>query len=191
MYFAGNIECYKNWQKSDICLLVIWVIPFPAAVIAGYYILKENKINTWIFMTCVTFPLLIIVNFMPMKDSNFNVKIKNIGEREMSINKNLENIFEEPYRKNCFWWEAWTLYEQLILACIATFLIDPVNRLWCLKLALLLFLLFHNFAKSCKLSMKILFNLDVLLYICLCFNLVSNMIRAIVYIYSLPLSQDP
>ena len=52
-------------------------------------------------MTCVTFPLLIIVNFMPMKDSNFNVKIKNIGEREMSINKNLESIFEEPYRKNC------------------------------------------------------------------------------------------
>lgn len=49
-------------------------------------------------MTCVTFPLLIIVNFMPMKDSNFNVKINNRGEREMILNKNLENIFEEPYR---------------------------------------------------------------------------------------------
>ena len=46
MYFAGNIESYKNWQKLDICLLMIWVIPFPAAVIAGYYILKKNKINT-------------------------------------------------------------------------------------------------------------------------------------------------
>lgn len=140
MYFAGNIGSYKNWQKLDICLLMIWVIPFPAAVIAGYYILKENKINTWIFMTCVTFPLLIIVNFMPMKDSNFNVKIKNIGEREMSINKNLENIFEEPYRKNCFWWEAFLVFLRLIVACIATFLIDSVNRLCCLTPVLVVFI---------------------------------------------------
>lgn len=39
--------------------------------------------------------------------------------------------------------------------------------------------------------MKILFHLDILSYICLCFNLVSNIIRAIVYVYSLPSSQYP
>ena len=191
LYFAGDVECYKSWQKLDIWFLVIWVIPFPTAVIAGYYLLKENKISNWIFMACVTFPPLTIVIFMAMKYSNFNVKINSKGEHEKSIKKSLENIFEEPYRKNYFWWEAWALYEWLIVACIATFLIDPVTRLCCLTPILLLFLWFHNWAKPYKLSMKILFHLDVLSYICLCFNLVSNMIRAIVYIYSLPLTQDP
>ena len=191
LYFAGDVECYKYWQKLDICFLVIWVIPFPAAVIAGYYLLRKNKISVWIFMACVTFPPLIIVIFIAVKYSNFNVNIKSKGKHEGSINESLENIFEEPYRKNYFWWEAWTLYERLIVAGIATFLIDPVIRLCSLTPVLMVFLWFHNWAKPYKPLMKILFHLDVFSYICLCFNLVSNMIRAIVYIYSLPLSQYP
>ena len=55
----------------------------------------------------------------------------------------------------------------------------------------LLYLWFYNWAKPYKPSMKILFHLDILSYICLCFNLVSNIIRAIVYVYSLPSSQYP
>ena len=191
LYFAGDVECYKNWQKLDICFLVIWIIPFPAAVIAGYCLLKKNKISAWIFMTCVTFPPLIIVIFIAIKYSTFIVKVKSKGEHEGSINRSLQDIFEEPYLKKYFWWEAWTLYERLIVACIATFLIDPVIRLCSLAPVFLLFLWFHHWAKPYKSSMKILFHLDVLSYICLCFNLVSNMIRAIAYIYSLPLSQYP
>ena len=191
LYFAGDVECYKYWQKLDICFLVIWVIPFPAAVITGYYLLSKNKISVWIFMACVTFPPLIIVIFIAVKYSNFNVNIKSKGKHEGSINESLENIFEEPYRKKYFWWEAWILYERLIVACIATFLIDPVIRLCSLTPVLMVFLWFHNWAKPYKPTMKILFHLDILSYLCLCFSLVSNMIRAIVYIYSLPLSQDP
>ena len=50
------------------------------------------------------------------------------GEHEGNINTSLENIFEEPYREKYFWWEAWIPYERLIVACITTFLIDPVTR---------------------------------------------------------------
>ena len=191
LYFAGDIKCYRYWQKLDICFLIFWVIPFPAAVMVGYYLLKRNKISVWIFMTCVTFPPLIIAICMIVKCSNFSLKIKSKGEHEGNINKSLENIFEEPYSEKYFWWETWTLYERLIVACIATFLIDPVIRLCSLTPVLLLFLWFHNWAKPHKPSMKILFHLDVLSYICLCFSLVANMIRAIVYIYSLPLTQYP
>ena len=191
LYFAGDVECYKNWQKLDICFLVIWVIPFPVAVIAGYYLLKKNKISAWTFMACVTFPPMIIVIFIAIKYFNFNVKVKSKGEHDGSINRSLQDIFEEPYEKKYFWWEAWILYERLIVACVATFLIDPVIRLCSLTPVLMVFLWFHNWAKPYKPLMKILFHLDVFSYICLCFNLVSNMIRAIVYIYSLPLSQYP
>ena len=191
LYFAGDVDCYKYWQKLDICFLVVWVLPFPAAVVAGYYLLKKNKISAWIFMACFTFPPFKIIVFLTIRYSNFNFKIQSKGEDDKSINSRLEDIFEEPYRKNYFWWEAWALYERLIVACIATFLIDPVTRLYSLTPVFLLFLWFHNWAKPYKPSMKILFDLDILSYICLCFNLVSNMIRAVVYIYSLPSSQYP
>ena len=186
LYFAGDVDCYKYWQKLDICFLVVWIIPFPAAVVTGYYLLKKNKISAWIFMVCFTFPPMTIIVFLTIRYSNFNVKIKSKGEDEENINSRLKDIFEEPYRKNYFWWEAWTLYERLIVACIVTFSTDPVIRLYSLTPVLVLFLWFHNWAKPYKPSMKILFNLDILSYICLCFNLVSNMIRAVVYIYSLP-----
>ena len=128
---------------------------------------------------------------MIVKCSNFNLKIRSKGEHEGNINTSLENIFEEPYRKKYIWWEAWIPYERMIVACITTFLIDPVTRLCSLTPVLLLFLWLHNWAKPYKPSMNIIFHLDVLSHICLCFSLISNMIRAIVYIYSLPLSQYP
>lgn len=39
--------------------------------------------------------------------------------------------------------------------------------------------------------MKILLQVDIGSYICLCLSLVVNMVRGIVYIYSLPSSQYP
>lgn len=84
-------------------------------------------------MAWFTYPPLIIIVFLAMRYSNFNVKINSKGEDEVSINSRLKDIFEKPYRKNYFWWEAWTLYERLIVACIATFFTDPVIRLYSLN----------------------------------------------------------
>ena len=190
-YIAGDIKCYRYWQQLDICFLLFWVIPFPAAVMVAYYLLKKNKISVWIFMTCISFPPLIIIICTTVKCSNFNLKIRSKGEHEGNINTSLKKFFEEPYREKYFWWETWILYERLIGACITTFLIDPVIRLCSLTPVLLLFLWLYNWAKPYIRSMNILFYLDVLSYICLCFSLISNMIRAIVFIYSLPLSQYP
>ena len=113
---------------------------------------------------------------------------------ETANTRNIKTIFserfEEPYRKNYFWWETRTLYERLIVGCLTTFLVDPVIRLFALTPALLLFLWIHIRAKPFKYTKSLLYRVDMASYICLCFSLVINILRVVVYIYSLP-SQHP
>ena len=53
-------------------------------------------------MAWFTYPPLIIIAFLAMRYSNFNVKINSKREDEVSINSRLKDIFEKPYRKNYF-----------------------------------------------------------------------------------------
>ena len=191
LYIAGDIKCYTSWQIFNIVFLVLWVIPFPLVVTVGYYLLKKKEISVWIFLVCITFPPLLVIFCFIIRFCHFPVRTKLKRKKEQAIINDLQEIFEEPYRWNYFWWESWTLYERLIVACITTYVIDPVVRLCALTPVILFFLWFHYWSKPFKYTMKILMQVDIGSYICLCLSLVVNMLRGIVYIYSLPSSQYP
>ena len=191
LYIAGDVKCFTSWQIFNIIFLALWVIPFPLVVTIGYYLLKKKEISVWIFLVCITFPPLLVIFCFIIKCCHFPVRTKSKGRNEQAIINNLQEIFEEPYKWNYFWWESWTLYERLIVACITTYVIDPVVRLCALAPVILFFLWFHYWSKPFKHTMKILLQVDIGSYICLCLSLVVNMVRGIVYIYSLPSSQYP
>ena len=189
LYIAGDTKCYNTWQVLDMFFLAFWVIPFPASVSFAYHLLKKDKINVRVFMLCIMLPPATPLIFILTNYFHISVKARNCKQEEHIKNKFSER-FEEPYRKKYFWWETWTLYERLIVGCLTTFLVDPVIRLFALTPALLLFLWIHIRAKPFKYTKSLLYQVDMASYICLCLNLVINILRAVVYIYSLP-SQHP
>ena len=189
LYIAGDNKCYNTWQVLDMFFLTFWVIPFPASVSLAYHLLKNDKINVRIFMLCIILPPATPLIYILMKCLHISVKARNCRHEEHIKTKFYER-FEEPYRKNYFWWESWTLYERLIVGCLTTFFVDPVIRLFVLTPAILLFLWIHIRAKLFKYTKSLLYRVDMFSYICLCFSLVINILRAVVYIYSLP-SQHP
>ena len=189
LYIAGNTKCYNTWQVLDMFFLTFWVIPFPASVSLAYHLLKKDKINVRVFMLCIILPLATPLIYILTKYFHISIKARNCKHEE-HIKTKFSQKFEEPYRKNYFWWETWTLYERLIVGCLTTFIVDPVIRLFALTPALLLFLWIHIRAKPFKYTKSLLYQADMASYICLCLSLVINILRAVVYIYSLP-SQHP
>ena len=189
LYIAGDTKCYNTWQVLDMLFLAFWVIPFPASVSCAYHLLKKNKINVRVFMLCIILPPVTPLIYIFMKCFHISIKVRNCKHEE-NIKTKFSERFEEPYRNNFFWWETWTLYERLIVGCLTTFLVDPVIRLFALTSALLLFLWIHIRAKPFKYIKSLLYEVDMASYICLCLSLVINILRAVVYIYSLP-SQHP
>ena len=189
LYIAGDTKCYNTWQILDMLFLAFWVIPFPASVSFAYHLLKKDKINVRVFMFCIMLPAATPLIYVLTKYFYVSIKARNC-KHEQHIKTKFSEIFEEPYRKNYFWWETWTLYERLIVGYLTTYLVDPVIRLFALTPTLLLFLWIHICAKPFKYNRSLLYQVDMASYICLCLSLVINVLRAVVYIYSLP-SQPP
>ena len=189
LYIAGETKCYNTWQVLDMLFLAYWVIPFPASVSCAYHLLKKDKINIRVFMLCIILPPAAPLIYILIKRFHISIKVRNCKHEE-DIKTKFSERFEVPYRKNYFWWESWTLYERLIVGFLTTFLVDPVIRLFALTPALLLFLWIHIRAKPYKYTKRLLYQVDMASYICLSLSLVINILRAVVYIYSLP-SQHP
>ena len=118
----------------------------------------------------------------------FNLRKKQQWRSESKkeeIQEQLYETFETPYKTNMFWWEAWRLYERLILSFLATYLIDPVIRMVILAPIITIYLIIHYYVNPYK--NDVLTKLDLSSYFCLCLHAVINMFRSVVYIHSLPL----
>ena len=60
LFINGEVQCYRWWQWLDLLFLLLWVIPFPIAVLVSYRILMLKKLHFTEFLMCCTFPLLVI-----------------------------------------------------------------------------------------------------------------------------------
>ncbi|XP_066923316.1 uncharacterized protein [Clytia hemisphaerica] len=179
LYIAGDIECYTSWQIANFIFLAIWVLPFPIASTAAYNLHKKKHISVWLFITCLTFPIMTPFFYLRKKQRWLS------ESEEKKIQEKLYETFETPYKTNMFWWEAWRLYERLILSFLATYLIDPVVRMTILAPIITIYLIIHYYVNPYK--NNVLTKLDLSSYFCLCLHAVINMFRSVVYIHSLPL----
>ena len=195
MYLSGNVKCYQPWQWAVVCLLIFWVIPFPAALVYSYKMFDKGTIDKPIFMLCLFFPFLVLV--FVNKDRKTK---KRFLEERTGFHAILYDLFEGPFRsistsddeivKTMYWWTAWRLYERLLIAVLVTFLIEPLFRMCVLAPVVVVLLMLHYHLKPYKDHLSLLSWLDISSYAFLLFYVVDNLFNSFIYIFDLP-RQNP
>ena len=95
----------------------------------------------------------------------------------------LEEIFEEAYHEDFWWWEAWRIMEKLIFSCLAVLIHDLLKRIFTMAVVLIFLIYFHFRLNPYKREMPFLYRLDMASFVCLVFHLVLNLIRLFVVVY--------
>ena len=129
-------------------------------------------------MTFPAFSILIVVYISNRK--------RNIVHLKHEDDDRLLEIFEEPYKKRFYWWEAWRLTERFIVSGIAVFMTNPIDRILYLLPVFAVFTYIHFRLNPFKRTMYILKRLDGVAWFCLLINLGINAMRAFAYIYDAP-----
>ena len=129
LFIYADMECFQWWQKTVMVFLGVWVIPFPAALMASYYMLLKRSITFKEFILCTILPVLVLFYYLRAKDDVISDSTERM-QRELIAN--LREFFEEPYRRingtddSYVFWESWRLYQRLILVMVTTFSIHPI-----------------------------------------------------------------
>ena len=192
MYLSGNVKCYQPWQWAVVCLLIFWVIPFPAALVYSYKMFDKGTIDKPIFMLCLFFPFLVLV--FVNKDRKTR---KRFLKERTGFHAILYDLFEGPFRsistsddeivKTMYWWTAWRLYERLLIAVLVTFLIEPLFRMCVIASLMVLLQMLHYHLKPYKEHLSLLSWLDISSYAFLLFYVVDNLFNTFIYIFDIPI----
>ena len=188
LYISGDVICSGHWwQYLNGCFIGLWLLPFPVAVVLCYSLIRRKAISTPTFLACLAFP--IVALFVFIYHHKFN-KSKAPSDDKIVFHQNvkthLKEIFEDPYKKDFWWWEIWRMGEKLIFNVLAVFLHDILNRIYAMTVVLLVLAYIHFQLEPYKKEMIILYRLDIVSFICLFFHLVENLIRAFVFVYGSP-----
>uniref|UniRef100_A0A7M5XCV0 Uncharacterized protein n=1 Tax=Clytia hemisphaerica TaxID=252671 RepID=A0A7M5XCV0_9CNID len=199
LYISGNIKCYQPWQWSLLALLILWVVPFPVALVLAYRLYQKGIISKIEYITILIFPILAFGLYF----YHHGTRSRTLGPCQEGLLGALSDIFEEPYRvtqtatEDCeieeetlYWWTAWRLYERLLIAVLVTFIIEPLFRMCVIAPVIAFLSILHYQIKPYKETMTLLSLLDISSYVFLTFYVVDNMFRSFAYTFDLPL-QNP
>lgn len=135
LFIQGNRECFQHWQYGIMAFLVIWVIPFPIALSQSYHLFVLKKITFSEMLTCLTIPPCLIYFLITRRC----IQSSNLYQHSKAQFDHVEAILTEPYRllrssrERYVFWEDWRLIQRLILAAVATYVSNPLERIcYCL-----------------------------------------------------------
>ena len=112
-------------------------------------------------------------------------KMKNVIF-DQKARRQFQEIFEDPYRDQFWWWEMWRIVEKLIFSVLSVFIHNLLIRIYVMGVVLLFLAYFHFRLKPYKDEMFVLYRLDIVSYICLFFQLLVSLIRVFVIVYGSP-----
>ena len=109
LFINGDQQCFEWWQNLQIAFMVLWAIPFPAALMVSYRMYMRYVISLRQFVAALIFPYLAIY-FMFTKRSTRSLATEVNDEKRVTVL--LKEMFEEAYRKRhgkeyYVFWETW------------------------------------------------------------------------------------
>ena len=195
LFIKGDMECYQWWQIVIAVFFFTWILFFPVSLKVSFNMCMKDEISFAKFILHLMVPCTVVANYrlnrnavsVDLQKSRNTYKVKEI----------LSEIFQESYRFKAddpcgetVFYETWRLYQQTLLAIVATFFIDPLKRITVMTPIVLLIAISYFVIKPYKSEMYILHWMEVIsilgIYVCL----LNNMFQDYLYVYNINI-EDP
>ncbi len=159
-WYDGTVTCFSNWQLLMTLSCIVYVVPFPTALVFGLKLLKLRTIsNTQFLLGClVPLPYLCVWTRLLTKQSSLSKTSPglDVSFPEKLCSKSLCEVtsklitsnLQGPYRETdgvAEYWESVMIWRRLLLSSTALIPNKFIQFTLCLVLSIL-FLLHH----SCK-----------------------------------------
>ena len=98
LYISGDTECYRQpWQWFVVVFLVVWVVPFPIALVLAYRLFKRCLISRSSYAFCLTFPpVAFLLTYRARRTKRRFIDCRTACD--FALRYELSDIFEKPYR---------------------------------------------------------------------------------------------
>lgn len=188
LYINGNMQCFVWWQYLCFISLSLWVIPFCPSVYIAVKLLRTNCLSLGEFHQCFLIPFLTPFYYIKSKTRKTVYLEKNTKDNVQALLNLFENPFRENKNGNVIIWEVWRLSQRFLIVVFAVFFINPLERISYIAGIMLILQVIHIRVKPYK--EKLVNWLETASLTCLCLLVTMNLLRAYLYVYSIP-NQEP
>ncbi len=114
--YDATLECYSSWQKTVIVYLVYDVIPFPAMLIAGLFLIRQGHISILGFMIASFLPLPMLIYWTIMYTFRWRTVGNSKGKQLSGACMTILDSLQGPYREQglIFGWEGIIEFRKLV-----------------------------------------------------------------------------
>ena len=190
LHVRGDTECFNWWQVIVAVFFFTWILLFPLSLKLSYTMFMRDEITFLQFIVCLMIPLALVV----YKFLNRNIVSVALQKpiNESYVKRILKEKFEEPYRLKgdesrgeTIFYETWRLYQRVLLAIIATFFINPLQRIAFMTPIIIFIAVFYHAYRPYKAEMYILHWIEILSIMGFFVSLTHNMFRGFLYVYDI------
>lgn len=180
LFIQANVKCYQDWQYLALCVILLWVVPFPVSLYFASQMLILGEVSSNEFITTLFLPIFTIfkmvkkrIKYKRKKPNYISVMNTKLYERESLI-----TILSGPFRKTyklghpLIVWESIMVSRRLLLCLVYVLVYDNVIKLYLMLALLILFLVHHGFIRAFTqkwLNITETFSLGLLSFLC-CIN---------------------
>ena len=190
LHIKGDVKCFEWWQVTAAVFFSIWVLFFPLSLKLSYTMFMKDEITFPRFIFSLMIPFVVVVYHI--LNRKVVLVVLQIPRNVFKVKRILQEMFEEPCRlkRNCsreesIFYEAWRLYQRVLLAIVATFSINPLVRITFMTPIVILIAVSYSAYKPYKSEMYILHWMEFVsiqgFFVCL----THNMFRGFLYVYDI------
>ncbi len=183
LFIDGNYTCYANWQYMVLIAVGLYIVPLFFIVVTAPVLLKEQKINTLVFVLSLIFPLLALPFFFFLFIRVCSQGADDRGEKHslkrFEATNFVAHLVIEPYKSNKMYWEGAIIFRRLVIIVIAIFVPSLIIRHVLLVVACLVAMVMHvQIQPFKKFSSNLLETISLLILLCIA---VMNLLKAVYF----------
>ena len=190
LHVNGDTRCFNWWQVIVAVFFFTWIVFFPLSLKLSYTMFMKDQISFPKFIICMMIPFALVVCKMLNRNVVSVALLKPINES--NVKRILKEMFEEPYRRKrhgstgeTIFYETWRLYQRVLLVFVATFFINPLERITFMTPVIIIIAISYHVYRPYKPEMYVLHWIEIISIMGFFVCLTHNMFRGFLHVYDI------